>query len=428
MARLARRLEADTLVLAPTPTPTIAGCCVHAPVETRACRAGDDNDLLDGPGRARNTTVGGGSGSIATWGYGSKLAISCHNPLAPERTRQPRPGFLITRSSAGSTRLLPRTATTGFVTGKLARLPARTPKPATVGAATDAFLDQADLAVTTRRVYSASLAAFADGVGQDSALAELEAAVVAAWFAGRYRHAAPATWNREIATLPRRGRLVDQTGLAGRRPDRHPRAASGASRPDPGLDPPPDRVPMAARRYRIARENPVATAVWSAARTSEILGLDIADLDLASNSRKAPTVMRRAAAGSTSWKSSWSVFWLVPVSAFDVRVVGPRPARLPDRRNGAPGYGRNLACVSTSHQTLGRKTERDGLRLGELSPNRPTPGMLRRRACHPNHQARRHGRSQVLSLAASGRVGSSIAVRLARTISFFADGDWGSAA
>lgn len=41
----------------------------------------------------------------------------------------------------------------------------------------------------------ASLSAFAYGMSIDSALADLEAAAVAAWFADRYRQAAPATWN-----------------------------------------------------------------------------------------------------------------------------------------------------------------------------------------------------------------------------------------
>ncbi len=89
-----------------------------------------------------------------------------------------------------------------MVTEKPTRLRARTPEPpATLGAAVEAFLDTADLATASRRVYGASLAAFAHGVGVESVLADLEATALSDWFAERYRQATPATWNRELATL-----------------------------------------------------------------------------------------------------------------------------------------------------------------------------------------------------------------------------------
>ncbi len=74
------------------------------------------------------------------------------------------------------------------------------PVPPTLPAATGAFLDQ-DHAPSTRRVYTASLAALVDGFGTAHQVDELDQAGTAAWFRLRYTTAAPATWNRELATL-----------------------------------------------------------------------------------------------------------------------------------------------------------------------------------------------------------------------------------
>ena len=91
-------------------------------------------------------------------------------------------------------------------------------RPLTVAGATEAFLDHADLAVTSRRVYTASLSSLGGGVGPDRRVDTLDAGTVAGWFVARHRTAAPATWNRELATLPRRDALVGRTRLVGRNP------------------------------------------------------------------------------------------------------------------------------------------------------------------------------------------------------------------
>jgi integrase/recombinase XerC/integrase/recombinase XerD len=62
-------------------------------------------------------------------------------------------------------------------------------------------LDHHDLAHSTRRVYRASLASLVVGLGPATAVGELSGPVLADWFRGRYAAAAPATWNRELATL-----------------------------------------------------------------------------------------------------------------------------------------------------------------------------------------------------------------------------------
>jgi integrase/recombinase XerC/integrase/recombinase XerD len=67
--------------------------------------------------------------------------------------------------------------------------------------AVEAFLDQHELARSTRRVYRASLANLVAGLGPATAVGELSGPMLAGWFRGRYATAAPATWNRELATL-----------------------------------------------------------------------------------------------------------------------------------------------------------------------------------------------------------------------------------
>jgi hypothetical protein len=66
--------------------------------------------------------------------------------------------------------------------------------------AVDAFLDHQDLARSTRRVYRASMASLVTGFGPATAIADLSGRMLAGWFRGRYATAAPATWNRELAT------------------------------------------------------------------------------------------------------------------------------------------------------------------------------------------------------------------------------------
>jgi mono/diheme cytochrome c family protein len=73
-----------------------------------------------------------------------------------------------------------------------------TPHRGSLAAAVAAFLDHADLAATTRRVYRASLAALVRGLGPAGAMPELTAELVDDWFRARYATVAPATWNREL--------------------------------------------------------------------------------------------------------------------------------------------------------------------------------------------------------------------------------------
>jgi site-specific recombinase XerD len=62
-------------------------------------------------------------------------------------------------------------------------------------------LDQHDLARSTRRVYRASFASLVAGLGPATAVGKLSGPTLASWFHRRYAATAPATWNRELATL-----------------------------------------------------------------------------------------------------------------------------------------------------------------------------------------------------------------------------------
>jgi site-specific recombinase XerD len=165
--------------------------------------------------------------------------------------------------------------------------------------ATDAFLEQHDLARSTRRIYRASLASLVAGLGPETAVGELSGPMLAGWFRGRYAAAAPATWNRELATLRavvgwwrRRGWLTaDPTdGLERRRqPVDRTRALTRGQ-----------LERLFARRDLPLRERTLWRLLYeTAARANELLALDVKDLDLAN---------RRARVHSKGGAVEW-VFW-----------------------------------------------------------------------------------------------------------------------
>jgi len=209
------------------------------------------------------------------------------------------------------------------VPAKLVRLSAQR-NAATVGLAVEAFLDQADLAVATRRVYGASLAAFADGVGHDRALVDLDAAAVVSWFGDRYTQAAPATWNRELATLRsavawwiRQGWLeADPTATVDRRRE-HPDRTRALTRRQ--VDSLWQRTDVALREKALWR-----LLYETAARANEVLGLDVGNLDLASKRARV-----RSKGGAVEW-----VFWQTGAAQLLPRLLARRtdgPVFLADR-------------------------------------------------------------------------------------------------
>jgi integrase len=206
--------------------------------------------------------------------------------------------------------------------GQVVRLPGRMP---TLRDAADAFLDQHDLAPSTRRVYRASLASLVAGIGPTTAVGELSDPMLAGWFRGRYAAAAPATWNRELATLRaavgwwrRCGWLVvDPTDGLERRRERVDRPRALTRR---------QLERLFTRRDLPLRERTLWRLLYeTAARANEVLALDVKDLDLAN---------RRARVHSKGGAAEW-VFWQTGSAQLLPRLLGGRtggPVFLGDRR------------------------------------------------------------------------------------------------
>lgn len=132
----------------------------------------------------------------------------------------------------------------------------------------------------TRRVYSGVLRALLAEFGRDGDVAALEDRGVATWFTGRWGSKAPSTWNVSIDGLRSacaywrdQGWItVDPTGLLRRRrraPDRS-RALSRA-----------DVEALLSRDDVALREKVLWRLLYeTAARSAEVLRLDVGDLDL----------------------------------------------------------------------------------------------------------------------------------------------------
>jgi site-specific recombinase XerC len=199
-------------------------------------------------------------------------------------------------------------------------LPRRPPGRGELAAAVAAFCDHADLAPTTRRVYRASLAALVDGLGLTRPMPEVTGELLEGWFRARYAAAAPATWNRELATLrsavgwwhangwpPVAGDPT--TGLARRR--EHPNRTRALTH---------GQLEALWRRSDLRLRD---TALWrllyeTAARTSEALNLDVGDLDLAN---------KRARVAAKAARSNGSTGRRQPPGALPVWSPGGPAAR-----------------------------------------------------------------------------------------------------
>ena len=161
------------------------------------------------------------------------------------------------------------------------------------------LIDIAQVPNRRQRVYRASLASLVAGLGPATAVGELSGPMLAGWFRGRYAAAAPATWNRELATLRaavgwwrRRGWLaVDPTDDLERRREQVDRTRALTRG---------QLERLFARRDLPLRERTLWRLLYeTAARANELLALDVEDLDLAN---------RRARVHSKGGAVEW-VFW-----------------------------------------------------------------------------------------------------------------------
>jgi integrase len=205
--------------------------------------------------------------------------------------------------------------------------------------AVDAFLDHHDLARSTRRVYRASLAGLVAELGPTAAVGELSGPTLAGWFRGRHATAAPATWNRELATLRaavswwrRRGWLaVDPTSDLERRRDQVDRTKALTRG---------QLERLFARRDLPLRERTLWRLLYeTAARANELLALDMEDLDLAN---------RRGRVHSKGGAIEW-VFWQTGSAQLLPRLLAGRssgPVFLGDRRPSRAVAGLDLDPAS----------------------------------------------------------------------------------
>lgn len=155
--------------------------------------------------------------------------------------------------------------------------------------ASDAFLRR-DLAPGTRRIYRLTLDQLGRKFGGDRRLADLGAQHLAQAMHDAYPDAAPASWNRQVATVrsfasfaQRQGWFdTDPTTTIERRrvPEDHSRALSRN-----------DLDRLFARRDISVRDRCLWRFLYeSAARTQEVLHLNVEDLDL--TARRATTVRK----------------------------------------------------------------------------------------------------------------------------------------
>jgi integrase/recombinase XerC/integrase/recombinase XerD len=155
------------------------------------------------------------------------------------------------------------------------------PKTAiTLGAAVDAFVSQPDLSPATERSYRQTLGVVVGAIGTDLPVGEVETARLQAVLEQWWGKAAPATWNRQVATVRsflsycrRRSWIADATLAAKRRREHEDRTRS---------------IP-AVELERLWRRQDVALrdkALWrmlyeTAARATEVLSLNVEDVDVA---------------------------------------------------------------------------------------------------------------------------------------------------
>jgi integrase/recombinase XerD len=218
-------------------------------------------------------------------------------------------------------------------------LPQPTPHRGDLAVAVTAFLDEADLAATTRRVYRTSLAALVDGLGPTQPMPEVTSELLGGWFRARYASAAPATWNRELATLRSAVAWWRAHGWLATNP-----TASLARRREH-----PDRTRALTRAQLEAlwrrgdlrlRDKTLWRLLYeTAARASEALNLDVDDLDLAN---------KRAQVTSKGGAVEW-IHWQTPTARLLARLVGGHtsgPVFLADRAPTRPVPAGDLDPVS----------------------------------------------------------------------------------
>jgi integrase/recombinase XerC/integrase/recombinase XerD len=183
--------------------------------------------------------------------------------------------------------------------------------------------------------------------GPTTAVGELSALRLTAWFRHRHAVAAPATWNRKLATLRAAvGCGTAAAGSLGTRPVNWSVAVSGSSAPRALTRGQLER--LFGRRDLPLRERNLWRLLYeTAARANELLALDVEALDLAN---------RRARVHSKNGAVEW-VFWQTGSAQLLPRLLAGRtsgPVFLADRRPTRAAAAPDLDPVSGRASCGGR--------------------------------------------------------------------------
>ena len=193
------------------------------------------------------------------------------------------------------------------------------------------------------------------------------------WTAGSARHAAvaPATWNRELATLRaavgwwrRRGWLaVDPTGDLGRRREQIDRTRALTRG---------QLERLFAHRDLPLRERTLWRLLYeTAARANELLALDVEDLDLAN--RRARVHSKGGAVEWVFWQTGSAQLLPTPAGRPDQRTgVSRRPSPDPRSRRSRPGSRKRAGTVvvPAGRRALPGLYRVDAASVAPLSPHR----------------------------------------------------------
>src|SRR5664280_2682011 len=216
-----------------------------------------------------------------------------------------------------------------------------------LGPAVAGFLTDRDLAPSGHRVYALTLNRLVGQLGPDMPVASISTPMLARFLATTYAHLAPASHNRVVATL---GSLFAYTTRQGWTPVS---AAAGLERrrlrSGPRDHARTRAIPEAELLAFLAADHPVRdkTLWWllyeSAARASEVLALNVEDLDLAH--RRAVVIGKGGRAELIGWETKTAR--LLPRLLHQRREgplfladIAPAPGRQPALADLDPDSGR----------------------------------------------------------------------------------------
>ena len=204
-----------------------------------------------------------------------------------------------------------------------------------VGAAVEAFFVHRDLAPNSRRAYRAALEPLVEAVGADQPLAALTPAAVAGVFTDRWGGAAAATWNTRRAAVRAFVSWYEERWPLGA----DPLASVGPRRQHTDHTravPYRDLDELLRRRSVPLREKTLWRMLYeTAARASEVLALDVEDLDRPQ--RRARVVSK---GGNTDM-----VYWATPTARLLARYLAGRgggPLFLTTGRSRQPSSRRDV--------------------------------------------------------------------------------------